>query len=128
VIHLRKAQGIGEAAGLAVLGAEQKRTLGKLVSELKKNGIFEEDIETRLTSLVDERNWLVHRAKRENRGLLNDMARLDRVVERIDRLAAEATALNTLLGEKFYNAALKAGVAQESIDQEVTTLLAEWGY
>lgn len=128
VVHLRKARGIGEPAGLRVLGKEQSRTFGSLVSELKRNGVLEESVQTRLTALADERNWLVHRAKRENRGLLHDLPNLDRVVSRIAELAHEATELNTLLGLKFEEVVLASGVPKETIDAEAEALLAEWGY
>lgn len=128
VVHLRDAKGVGEPVGLQILGKEQRRTFGSLLTDLRKHGVLEESVEKRLMVLVEERNWLVHRAKRENRGVLHDLPRVDLLVDRISRIAIEATELNSLLGAKLEAFVVSSGLPQAAVDREAAALLAEWGY
>ncbi|HET7550447.1 MAG TPA: hypothetical protein VFK04_04105 [Gemmatimonadaceae bacterium] len=128
VTRVRSSRGIGEAGGCALLEQVRKKTFGSLLKELKKAGVLESDLEQRLGPLLDERNWLVHRAKRESRGVLNDLAKLDRLVARLDHLAEEATDLNQILAVRLEEYIVTAGVDRAMIDREAARLIAEWGY
>ena len=128
VIKLRASRGVGEAAGNELMEKAQKRTLGHLLQELREKGALKVGLEGRLQVLLEERNWLVHRAKREHRGVLNDMSQLDKLVERLDRLAEEATNLNSLLGSELEEYVVTSGVDRQFIDVEASKLLRAWGY
>lgn len=128
VIRLRSAQGIGEEAGLALLEKAQSRTFGNLLHELRTAGILSSDHEERLSKLVDERNWLVHRAKRENRGVLNDIERVDPLIARIDHIADEALALHKSLAAEIEEFVVDSGVDRSVIDVEAARLAETWGY
>lgn len=128
VVRVRSSRGIGEAAGHALLEQVQRKTFGSLLQELRAAGVLESDMELRLGPLLDERNWLVHRAKRESRGVLNDLAELDRLVARLDRLAEEATDVNQILAVRLEEFIVTAGVDRAMIDREAAGLIAAWGY
>ena len=128
VLRLRASCGVGEKRGIELLEKAQSRTFGHLLKELREAGIFEGSLEVRISSLLEERNWLVHRAKRENRGILNDMRTFDALVERLDRMGAEATQLNTLLGKELERFVIASGVDQKYIDEEAAAFLQRWGY
>ena len=128
VLRLRDSRGIGEAAGAVLLQKAQKRTLGHLLQELRENGMLEGDVEQRLQVLLEERNWLVHRAKRESRGVLNDPAQFESLVARITRMADEATQLHSLLGSRLEDFVVASGVDRSVIDAEAAKLLRSWGY
>ncbi|MEO6331690.1 MAG: hypothetical protein ABIP09_03935 [Gemmatimonadaceae bacterium] len=128
VVRLRSVKGIGEVAGLELLRQAQKRTFGSLLKELRGKGVVESDIDRRLVPLLEERNWLVHHAKRESRGALRDPPRFDALVSRLDRLAEEATSINSLLGARLEEFVIQAGADPSAIDREAAKLLSEWGY
>lgn len=113
---------------MQLLERAQGRTFGHLLQELRAKNVIEPEIENRLVPLLDERNWLVHRAKRESRGVLNDTARFDALVERLDRLAEEATVVNKVLAAKLEEFVVQSGVDRALIDREAAKLLADWGY
>ena len=128
VVRVRSSRGIGEAAGYALLEKVHKKTFGSLLKELREAGVLESDLEQRLSPLLDERNWLVHRAKRESRGVLNDLAKLDRLVARLDRLAEEATDVNGIMAVRLEEFIVASGVDRAIIDREAARLIAAWGY
>ena len=128
VVRLRSSRAIGEEEGTKLLMKAQSRTFGHLLKELRDAGIFETPLEARISTLLEERNWLVHRAKRENRGILNNMQSLDALVERLDRIGAEATQLNSLLGQELERFVIASGVDRSYVDREANALLKRWGY
>jgi hypothetical protein len=128
VLRLHATQGMGEQAGMALLASAQGRTFGNLLSELRNRGVLEGDLEARIGRLVEDRNWLVHRAKRENRGILNDSAAYDALLERLTALADEATDLHILMASRLEAYAIEAGVDSAQIDREAAALRKAWGY
>lgn len=128
VVRLRASIGIGEREGLDLLEKARTRTFGHMLRELKDANVLSSEIESRLATLVDERNWLVHRAKRENRGVVHDLARFDQLVARIDRIASEALELHKQLSAELEQFVVRAGVDRQQIDVEAAKLAAAWGY
>lgn len=128
VIRLKASPGIGAEKGEALLSNAQRRTFGSLLHELKDAGVLKPELEKRLLALLEERNWLVHRSKRESRGVLFRDADFDRLVDRLDSIAEEATTLNTLLGRELEDYVVSAGVDRAYIDREAERLAKSWGY
>jgi hypothetical protein len=128
VVRLRSARGVGEEKGRDLLEKAQSRTFGHLLKELREKGVLKPELEVRLVGLLDERNWLIHNAKRTNRGVLNDMQIFDALANRIDALATEALELNKLLQQELEEFIVKAGVDRGAIDREADALLKRWGY
>jgi uncharacterized protein YutE (UPF0331/DUF86 family) len=121
-------KGMGEIAGRAALQKEQAKTFGALLSELRSNGIVEGSLEARLNALLRERNWLVHRSKRESRGVINDLDNVDVLVARLDRIAEEATTLDKELAQRIERFVVSSGVDPSFIDEEAKKLAESWGY
>jgi hypothetical protein len=71
---------------------------------------------------------MVHRAKRESRGVLNDMAKLNALVARLDAVAGEATEINSLIEHELEEFVVLAGVDRARIDAEAAALVRQWGY
>ncbi|HEV2017926.1 MAG TPA: hypothetical protein VGQ98_06405 [Gemmatimonadaceae bacterium] len=128
VVRAYATRGMGREPGEALLAKAQGRTFGSLLSELRQKGIVEGDLEIRLNALLEERNWLVHRSKRDNRGVLNDLNSVDILVARLAKIADEATALNSELGAQIETFVIESGVDPETIDQEARQLAESWGY
>jgi hypothetical protein len=127
VVRTRSSQGIGERGGLDLLRKAQSRTFGHMLRELRDAKILSSSLEARLSRLVEERNWLVHRAKRENRGVLSDLTQFNKLVERIDQIASDALELHKELGAELEEFVVASGVDRAEIDIEAAKLTAAWG-
>jgi hypothetical protein len=127
-IALRPTRGVGEEAAAPILDSVHRRTLGQLFRELENNAVLEPSILSRLKKLIEERNWLVHYAKRETRGVLNNPHQFDRVAGRIKRIGVEAARLQAMLGKKLEDYVHSSGVDPKEIEREAARLQAEWGY
>jgi len=128
VIRLRKARGVGETRGAEILAKAQRRTMGHLLRELKDAGVLEAELERRATWLVDERNWLIHHAKRENRGALNNGSGYETLLARLARLGEEASDLNVTMVRELEEFIVSSGVDRAQIDEDAKRLQQEWGY
>lgn len=128
VLRLKATRGTGKDAGEALLAEAQGRTFGSLLTELMNAGVLETSLQDRLSALLKERNWLVHRAKRESRGVLFRAPDYERLRARIDAIAEEATTLNTLVAQALEKHVVSLGVDPAYIDREAARLAKSWGY
>ena len=122
---------IGTLAGDHVdelLDNAQRRTFGSLVHELTEHGVLDPTLESRLAGLLDDRNWLVHRSKRESRGVLFRSADFERLVERLDRIANEASEVQKLVAAATEEYLITQGVDRSQLDAEAARLAQSWGY
>ena len=128
VFRLKAVRGIGLARGNELLDNAQRRTFGSLVHELTEHGVLDPTLESRLAGLLDDRNWLVHRSKRESRGVLFRSADFERLVERLDRIANEASEVQKLVAAATEEYLITQGVDRSQLDAEAARLAQSWGY
>ena len=128
IFRLRQSCGVGEKVGGELLAAVHGKTFGQVLREFKEQGILDVALESRLQNLVNERNWLVHRAKRENRGVLNDPAAYEQLAARISALAEDATSLNASIGSQIEEFVVAVGIDRTFIDREAQRIAESWGY
>ena len=83
-------------ACLAMLEKHFKKTLGALLSELRKSVEVPADFDSRLSKFNDERNWLAHRIGRENYADLYDRKKFEALFRRLDDLKEEAKAITDM--------------------------------
>ncbi len=84
------------------------------------------DIETRFTSLLEERNWLVHRSRMDSRKSVHDDNAMSLLIARLDALAKEATALLKEVGARIEIFVRQHGVSAEYIDSMSKQILEQW--
>ena len=70
VLRHEATRGMGLEAGEALLTKSRSKTFGALFKSLKQKGGLPSETIDRLAFVVDERNWLAHRSKREFRGVM----------------------------------------------------------
>lgn len=104
-----------------------KRTFGSLLKELSGSSTLNSDLGDRLLAILAERNWLVHRSRRDNRGVLRLDDNTLRLVAKLDRITAEALDLLRIVGALIEEHAINSGVSADVIDEESERLLREWG-
>jgi hypothetical protein len=127
VLLLKAHRGIGQEIGERLLAAAGKRTFGSLIREAKGARLLEDKLATRLEKILDDRNWLVHRSRREHRGVLSSRSRYAALIARIEAISDEALLLLKMIAELTDQYAGKSGVSQEVIARETQRLLKEWG-
>jgi hypothetical protein len=128
VIRLRETRGRGTACGIEISSTVEGRTLGNLLAEMKRKRVIPDDLATDLAMLLDDRNWLIHRARRETRGVLSDEIIFSRTMTRMDGIADKALALTKRLAYEVEELVSQAGVSAELLDLEAERLARSWGF
>lgn len=127
VIRLRASRGMGEVAGRALLEKGERRTLGHVLQELRARGLIDGAVDEDLRDVLDQRNWLVHRARRETRGVLTDDSRLSDLLARLDSLADRTLALQKVLASEIDAYVLSSGVKKKTVERETEEVAKRWG-
>ncbi|MFZ3212900.1 MAG: hypothetical protein WA188_15465 [Terriglobales bacterium] len=127
VIRVQAHRGIGRTQGGALLKQAEGRTLGSLLKELASSGVLEDRLVTDLQQVLEFRNWLVHRARRENRGILVSEERLNDLMQQLESVADRSLGLLKMLGAETERYVLENGVDRAIIDCEADRLARSWG-
>ena len=102
-----------------------KQTLGTLLRAIRDTGAVA-PLVPRLEKFVDERNWLVHRSRHEDRtALYSEAARLA-LIQRMTALGDEALSLMKLFQQATEDHLLARGVSKTEIDSRAERLFREW--
>jgi hypothetical protein len=85
------------------LERERKGTLGSIYGRAKDEGIIPKEMEARFETLLEERNWLIHRSKKESSAdLYNDDLRMRMImISRIIAVGEEAQDLRDIIYERM---------------------------
>jgi hypothetical protein len=102
-----------------------KQTLGSLFKAIGDTGALAA-ITPRLETFVDERNWLVHRSRHEDRLALYSEATRTDLLARITALADEALSLMKAVQEATENQLVAQGISKAEIDSRAAKLFLEW--
>ncbi len=127
VVRVVATPGIGLQKGQELMQRTESRTLGSLAKELGKTGIIEDQLAEDLQTITEERNWLIHRARRETRGILANGEQLRQMLQKLEALADRALQLHKSLGADLERYVLKCGVDRAVIDAEAARLAQSWG-
>lgn len=127
-VRVREAKGIGIERGQALSAEVEKLPLGKLLAELTKAKVIGTELSSELREVLEERNWLVHRARRETRGVLSDEALFSEVMTRLDHLAEHSLQLTKRLGNEVEEYVVRSGVSRDFISGEAERLARAWGF
>ena len=127
VIRVRGTRGMGRSKGHELLARAQQHTFGVLINELAAAGVLERELAEQLAKTVDERNWLVHRARRESRGLLVKESVYKQLWARTEQLASDALGLTKRLAEETEKYVVSQGVSEEQLERESAILAKAWG-
>lgn len=128
VVRLRDSHGVGTAQGEVISREVEKLTFGQLLRELTRAGVVPGELGLRLESLLKERNWLVHRARRETRGALSSQREFARLLDRIRTISDQALALLRELAPVVEDYVVSSGVDRGFIDRESDRLARSWGF
>lgn len=86
-----------EEADKKLKNNREKKTLGNAVDVIKKKKLFPEIIQNKLSVLLDERNWLVHRIFHEINDDLDEEPQVIKLYERIKSIQSKSHELINLI-------------------------------
>jgi hypothetical protein len=127
VLRLRQTRGVGMQCGREIAVPVDKRPLGALVRELQEAGVLPTRLDERLDRVLEERNWLVHRARREYRGVLTDSGLYSGLTDRIERLTEESGILLKELAGEIEKFLAGVGMDMQAVESEAQRLAKTWG-
>lgn len=108
---------IPENEANSLLAQHRSKTLGHSLKISRQAQIFHPDLQKRLESFKEERDWLVHRSVNQNGDdLYLDEKRVD-LIERITAFSEEARTLQKLIERELEDFVVSHGLNRESIHQ-----------
>jgi len=126
VLVVQAKKGMGLAAGNALDEKAKKKTFGATIHQVSKAGLLTSQLESRFTNLLSERNWLIHRSRADSRSAIHSALEMQRLVDRIDKMAEESLSLLREIGALCEAHVKKHGVTEEYIDKKAKELLKQW--
>lgn len=126
VLKYRIKRGTPSTVAESAFKSVQKLTLGNLLADIRNQPDAPVSLVDRLTKLLGERNWLVHRCFTENRGVANSPTRLNALLSRSGAMSDEALSLNKEFAALLEAAVLASGVSKKELDAQAVNLIAGW--
>ena len=118
----------GTAVDIAVRTFEnnEKKTLGRLLNDLRKSDQVPEDLVSKIEALRPERNWLAHRGNHAGREVLNKPMQLAEVLARMLSLADNALKLAKTVSAELDRFQIQQGVSRDELDRLTCEIAAKW--
>jgi hypothetical protein len=118
--------GMGVVAGNELEEEAKKKTFGVTIHKIVKAGLLSAEIESRITSLLMERNWLVHSSRADSRNAIHSDNEMRKVLTRLNKIADEALYLLKHIGSLTEKYAKDHGVTSSYIDEKSKEILKQW--
>jgi hypothetical protein len=126
LVLVHKATAASARAGVETMFVKtHKQTLGTLLKAIRDTGAVAQLV-PRLEKFVDERNWLVHRSRHEDRKALYSEAARAALIDRISNLGDEALSLMTLFQQATEDHLVARGMSKTEIERRAEQLRREW--
>jgi hypothetical protein len=126
VLLAQARRGMGRAAGAALVKTAQSKTFGATIKQLEKANLLSPNIAAEFARLLKERNWLAHRSRADSRGAIHGDGSVHELLERLDAIAEDATALLKEIVVLSEGLAVDRSVPKEYIDLESRRILKQW--
>jgi len=99
------------------LAKTRRKTLGTIVGEALARQIIPKGLDERLSNLVEERNWMIHRSMHENSAhLLDDLKRRE-LIDRITSIYAKAQHVAKQVSEVLYTWCRARGIDEARVER-----------
>jgi hypothetical protein len=103
-----------------------KQTLGQLFRAIENEGGAPAALLPRLEQFVDERNWLVHRSRHDNRKDIYTARPRLRLSQKISTIADEAFSLAKAFQEATEKHLIACGMSKADIDLRAQQIMRDW--
>ena len=127
VVRLHATRGMGAEAGEELAKKAERRTLGSVLRELRDEGVVAAPLAEELSEVLELRNWLVHRARKEFHGMLTSDELLSSLHVKLANIAERALAAQKAVAVELEQFVLSSGVSRAFIDREASALALKWG-
>lgn len=119
-------EGMGLNSGNVLVEKAQAKTFGSTVHQLVKAGLLSSELEARFTSLLRERNWLVHKSRASSRSAVHNDGAMQQLLVRLDVIAEESLSLLKAIGALIEGFVKQHGVSAQYIDESAQRILEQW--
>jgi hypothetical protein len=123
VLRTKTQRGMEAKAAQALVDAARREVFGQTIGAMKRAGLLSEDLGKRFKTLLDERNWLVHRSRGDNSAALLSDELTSTLVARVDRAEKEARKLLHEIADLSRQFVLDSGVSEEAVNAATATEL-----
>lgn len=126
VLLAQAAPAMGRAAGETLVSKALGKTFGTTIHQMTKALLLDDGLASRFRSLLEERNWLVHRSRAGSRGAIHGEDAMQVLLSRLERIADEAEALLKEVVALARRFVAERGVSKQEIDRATRQLLQQW--
>ena len=103
-----------------------KKPLGQSLDSLNKANLIPTEFKKRFQSLLDERNWLVHRSRADNRNIFDSRLVYESFLNRVQLIKNETLSLSKIV-EKFVSTYLEQqNFIIDNVDELTQEILDGW--
>lgn len=117
---------MGIATGRALVEKAQRKTFGSTIHEMAKAGLLTPEREARLTNLLTERNWLVHKSRASSRNAIHNDSAMHKLLLRVGAMAEESNRLLDEIAALVESFVRKHGITERHITETANRLLEQW--
>jgi hypothetical protein len=126
VLMVQAKKGMGLDAGNILEEKAKKKTFGATIHQMTKAGLLSSKLESRLTNLLTERNWLVHKSRADSRSAIHNDLEIQKLLFRLDEMADESLSILREIGGLSEAYVKKHGVTEEYIKEQAKNILEQW--
>ena len=126
VLVAQAQKGMGLAAGNALVEKAKNKTFGATIYQIAKGGLLSPELENRFSKILSNRNWIVHRLCSDSRSAIHSDLEMQRLVVRLDNIAAESLSLLQEIGALSEAYVKKHGITEKDINEKAKEILEQW--
>lgn len=116
-VELKTPGSMPEEKAYELLKKHRRATLGTALRIAKENTSLPQELFVRLSSLKEERDWLVHRSQHQDGDNLYTDTGRQATFQRLDTLQEEAISLQSAIAEQIHIYAESHGVSSEKAEE-----------
>lgn len=126
VLVLNSNEGMGFENAKVPLEKSLKKPLGQSLDSLNNANLIPTEFKKRFQSLLDERNWLVHRSRADNRNIFDSRLVYESFLNRMQLIKNETLSLSNIV-EKFVSTYLEQqNFIIDNVDELTQEILDGW--
>jgi len=126
VLLAQAKQGMGLTEGNALIETAQSKTFGNTLHQISKAGLVSPEIGDRLSKLLADRNWLVHRSRADSRNSIHNENAKRVLLERLEAIADESLALLKVIQDETTVFVQSHGISMDNVSKVSKQLLDQW--
>ena len=123
VLRTKAKRGMGSDAGNKLTEKARSKPFGISLREVADAGLFDSPLQAEFDTLLAERNWLVHRSRRDSRAAVRNDSAARSLIEKVDAIADNSLSLLCQVGSLTESYVAEHGIIKEYIDEQAANIL-----